>query len=35
MFTMIKNPQSLTNALLVVVLALTPVVTLGILATAS
>jgi len=35
MFTMIKNPQSFTNALLVVALALTPVVTLGILATAA
>ncbi len=35
MFTSIKIPQSFTNAVLVVVLALTPVVTLGILATHS
>jgi len=32
---MIKIPQSFTNGLLIVALALTPVVTLGILATAA
>jgi hypothetical protein len=35
MVKMIRIPQALTNAVLVVGLALVPVVTLGILATAS